>query len=325
MLVALGGRLAAVAPAELEALADRFVAEHAVSVVAERAVGERRYTTPELLTVEQRLLAAASERAAEQVGVCPHAMVREALAAHPTIGADQEAMVRDVTQGGAGVAVVVGKPGTGKTYTLGAARHAWQLAGYRVIGTAPTGIATVCLHMEGFEDMRTGDVDQAVRAYRAHRRLVAAETPTQLKQPLVADWWQAFQPTIEDPTQTVVILTRLRGEADQFNLACQQLRQQAGHLGPERLQVGDRSFAVGDLVVCGKNAVQSLGVANATRGRITALDPHQRSITLELGDGRQVTLPRAYLDERPSWWLRGNPDRRTLDLPTPPPGTRPRA
>jgi hypothetical protein len=130
----------------------------------------------------------------------------------------------------------------------------------------------------------------------------------------VADWWQAFQPTTQDPTQTVVILTRLRGEADQFNLACQQLRDQAGHLGPERLQVGDRSFAVGDLVVCGKNALQSLGVANATRGRVVALDPHERSVTVELGDGKQVILPRAYLDERPRWWLRGNPDRRTLDL-----------
>jgi conjugative relaxase-like TrwC/TraI family protein len=429
VLVALGGRLAAVAPAELEQLADRFLSEHAVSVVAERAVGERRYTTPDLLTVEERLLAAASERAAEQVGVCPHEAVREALAAHPTIGADQEAMVRDVTQGGAGVAVVVGKPGTGKTYTLGAARHAWQLAGYHVLGTAPTGIATVCLHMEGFEeiatvdrllgeldtaasgrrpghpartsrdpdapvldaktvlvvdeagmlgsrklarlldyaqhaqakvvlvgddrqlaaieagggfrglrlrlgasvlevnrrqqdewqrqaleDMRNGDVDQAVQAYREHGRLVAAETPTQLKQALVADWWQAFQPTTHDPKQTVVILTRLRGEADQFNLACQQLREEAGHLGPARLQVGDRSFAVGDLVVCGKNAVQSLGVANATRGRVVALDPAERSVTLELGDGKQVTLPRAYLDERPRWWTRGNPDRRTLDL-----------
>jgi conjugative relaxase-like TrwC/TraI family protein len=174
VLVALGGRLAAVDPAELERLADRFVAEHAVSVVAERAVGERRYTTPELLKVEERLLAAAGSRAAEQVGVCPHAMVREALAAHPTIGADQEAMVRDVTQGGAGVAVVVGKPGSGKTYTLGAARHAWQLAGYRVVGTAPTGIATVCLHMEGFEEIATvdrllGELDTAAGGRRPGR------------------------------------------------------------------------------------------------------------------------------------------------------------
>jgi hypothetical protein len=153
-----------------------------------------------------------------------------------------------------------------------------------------------------------------VAAYREHGRLVAAQTPGQLKQALLVDWWQAFQHTQRDPEQTVVILARLRAEVDQFNLACQQLRQQAGHLGGQRLQVGDRSFAVGDLVVCGKNALRQLGVANATRGQITALDLQQRTITLQLEDGKHVTLPRSYLDERPSWWTRGNPDRRTLDL-----------
>jgi len=157
VVVALGAELAAVDPAELERLADRFLEERAVSVMAERAVGERRYTTPELLKVEQRLLDAAVGRAAEQVGVCSHGSVRAALAAHPTIGADQQAMVRDVCQGSGGVVLVVGKAGTGKTFTLGVARHAWQLDGYRVLGAAPTGIATVCLDAEGFEHPRTVD------------------------------------------------------------------------------------------------------------------------------------------------------------------------
>jgi ATP-dependent exoDNAse (exonuclease V) alpha subunit len=116
---------------------------------------------------------------------------------------------------------------------------------------------------QALEAMRDGDVDQAVAAYREHGRLVAAETPTQLKQALLADWWQAFQQSMEDPEQTVVILARLRAEVDQFNLACQQLRAHAGQLGAERLQVGDRSVAAGDLVVCGKNALRQLGVANA--------------------------------------------------------------
>jgi conjugative relaxase-like TrwC/TraI family protein len=421
VVVALGAQLAAVPPEELQRLADRFLAERAISVMAEHAAGERRYTTPELLTTEQRLLAAVVGRAGEQTATCSHAAVRAALQAHPTIAGEQAAVVRDVCQGGAGVQVVEGRPGTGKTFTLGVARHAWQLDGYRVVGTAPTGIATMSLGAEGFEEvatvdrllgeldttghrsrgrddgalldartvlvvdeagmvgsrklarlldhaewagakvvlvgddrqlaaieagggfrglrlrlgasvlrenrrqqepwerqaleaMRDGDVDQAVAAYREHGRLVAAETPIQLKQALLADWWQAFQHTIKDPAQTVVILARLRSEVDQFNTACQQLRQQAGHLGVERLQVGDRSFAVGDLVVCGKNALRQLGVANATRGQITAIDPQQRAVTLQLEDSKQVTLPRGYLDERPSWWTRGNPERRTLDL-----------
>jgi hypothetical protein len=139
--------------------------------------------------------------------------------------------------------------------------------------------------------------------------LVAAETPTQLKETLVGEWWRWFQ-----QGERVVILAHRRDEVDQFNTACQQLRDQAGQLGRERIQVGDRSFAVGDVVVCGKNALRTLGVANATRSRITAIDPTERTITLQLEDGKQVILTRAYLEERPRWWTRGNPSRRTLDL-----------
>src|SRR5919109_1273372 len=74
-------------------------------------------------------------------------------------------MVRDVCQGGHGVAVVVGRAGTGKTFALGIARHAWQLDGYRLLAAAPTGIATMSLQGEGFEDVATcdrllGDLDR---------------------------------------------------------------------------------------------------------------------------------------------------------------------
>ncbi|HEV8279417.1 MAG TPA: AAA family ATPase [Streptosporangiaceae bacterium] len=158
----------AVGPAELERLADRFLEERAVSVMADHAVGERRYATPELLAVERRLIDAAVSRSGEQTGLCSHDSVRQAFAANSTIGADQAAIVRDITQGGQGVSVVVGKAGTGKTYALGVARHAWQLEGYRVLGAAPTGIATVCLDAEGFEHSRTVDallqeLDQGAR------------------------------------------------------------------------------------------------------------------------------------------------------------------
>ncbi len=426
-----------VGPAELEALADRFLAERAVSVVGEHAIGERHYATPELLAVEHRLIDAAVSRTSEQADVCAHDALRAALAANSTIGTDQAAMVRDITQGGQGVQVVVGKAGTGKTYALGVARHAWQLDGYRVVGAAPTGIATVCLDAEGFEHSRTvdallgeldqeragrggrrppgrqpklsrprqpagrddrqdervlddrtvlvvdeagmlgsrklarllghaadasskvvlvgddkqlasieagggfrglrlrlgastltenrrqaepwereavehlrdGDIEMAMHAYRAHDRMVAVETPGQLKETMLADWWRSFE-----QGNRVAILAYRRDEVDQFNTACQQLRDIQGQLGPERLQVRDRSFAVGDQVVCGKNALPSLGVANASRGQVVALDLEQRAITLRLEDGRDVTLPREYLDQRPARWLRGNHDRRTVDL-----------
>ena len=112
---------------------------------------------PELLAVEQRLVASRHrpDRRADGRGL-PRRRAA-ALAAHPTAGADQQAMVRDLCQGGAGVAVVVGRAGTGKTFALGMARHAWQLDGYRLLATAPTGIATVSLEGEGFEEVATCD------------------------------------------------------------------------------------------------------------------------------------------------------------------------
>jgi ATP-dependent exoDNAse (exonuclease V) alpha subunit len=77
----------------------------------------------------------------ERVAIVPHAAVRATLAEYDTLGDDQRTMVEDLVRGGDGVAVVVGRAGTGKTYTLAAARHAWDLAGLEVIGAAPTGIA----------------------------------------------------------------------------------------------------------------------------------------------------------------------------------------
>jgi conjugative relaxase-like TrwC/TraI family protein len=157
VLVALGAGLAGAGRTELEELADRFLAERAVSVVADRALEERRWSTPELLAVEQRLVTSATGWTGEQTARVSHQAVGEALAAHPTAGVDQQAMVRDLCQGGQGVAVVVGRAGTGKTFALGIARHAWQLAGFRLLTSAPTGIATMSLQGEGFEEVATCD------------------------------------------------------------------------------------------------------------------------------------------------------------------------
>jgi hypothetical protein len=83
VLVALGAGLAGTTRAELEELADRFLAERAVSVVADRALEERRWSTADLLAVEQRLVTAAAGHAGEQTAVVSHQAVREALATHP--------------------------------------------------------------------------------------------------------------------------------------------------------------------------------------------------------------------------------------------------
>jgi hypothetical protein len=398
VLAALGGQLAGTTRAELEELAHRFLAERTVAVVVERALEERRWSTPELLAVEQRLVAAAVDRAGEQTAMVSHDAVRAALAAHPTAGADQQGMVRDVCQGGAGVALVVGRARTGKTFALGIARHAWQLNGYRPLATAPTGIATVTLEAEGFEEVatcdrlladldggheqldgrtvlvvdeagmlgsrkltrlldhaeqagakvvlvgddrqlasidagggfralrlrlgaseltenrrqlqawerealelvRSGLVEEAVASYRAHDRVVCAESKPAATLALLQDWWQAYQDSESDPTRGVIVLAGRRAEVDRLNTACQQLLAARGRLGQQRLQVEDLRLAVGNRVVCGRNAIGQLGVANGTRGTITALDPRARTLTIQV-DGKEpraVVLPGWYLDGR---------------------------
>jgi ATP-dependent exoDNAse (exonuclease V) alpha subunit len=419
VLAALGGLLAGATRTELEDLADRFCAERAVAV-ADRALEERRWSTPELLSVEQQLVVAATGRTDEQAAVVSHDAIRAALAAHPTAGEDQQAMVRDVCQGGAGVALVVGKAGTGKTFTLGMARHAWQLDGYRPLATAPTGIATVSLEAEGFEEVatcdrlladldhgrerldgrtvlvvdeagmlgsrklarllehaeqarakvvlvgddrqlaaidagggfralrlrlgaaeltenrrqhqawerealeliRSGLVEEAVAAYRAHDRVVCTESKPAATLALLQDWWQAYQDAEQDPAQDVIVLAGRRAEVDRLNVACQELLAAQGRLGPDRLQVEDRRLAVGNRVVCGRNAIDKLGIANGTRGTITALDPDARSITIRV-DGkepREVTLPGWYLDGR----SRGGSATAGWIWPMPPPAIAPK-
>jgi conjugative relaxase-like TrwC/TraI family protein len=398
VLVALGAGLAGARRAVLEELADRFLAERAVSVVADRTLEERRWSTPELLAVEQRLVERVTCRTDERAAVASHQAVRDALAAHPTAGADQQAMVRDLCQGGQGVALVVGRAGTGKTFALGVARHAWQLGGYRLLAAAPTGIAAISLQGEGFEDVatcdrlladldrgqetldsrtvlvvdeagmlgsrklarllehadqaqakvvlvgddrqlaaidagggfralrlrlgaselvenrrqhqawerealelvRSGLVEEAVAAYQAHDRVVAADSKPATTLALLQDWWMAWQQAEQDPAQEVVVLAARRAEVDRLNSACQELLAARGRLGGDRLQVEDRQLAVGDRVVCSKNAIAELGVANGSRGVITALDLHARTLTLRLDgtDSRELVLPRSYLDGR---------------------------
>jgi hypothetical protein len=153
---------------------------------------------------------------------------------------------------------------------------------------------------EAIELVRQGDVDQAVELYRAHDRVVAAETKQELALALLNDWWDAWKEAERDPAQDVVVLAARRDEVDRLNTYCQQVLARHGRLGTERLRMEDREVAVGDRVVCGHNAIRQLGVANGSRGLVVGMDPRARTLTLRLDGpgGREVTLPRWYLDGR---------------------------
>jgi conjugative relaxase-like TrwC/TraI family protein len=377
---------------QAEGAADRFLHERAVRVARDQRLGVDRFSTPELLALERQLVDGATGRTGESCAVVRPEVVRQVLDRHATAGEDQVAMVRDLTQGGAGVAVVVGRAGSGKTWALGLAREAFELDGYTVLGAAPTGIATVGLADEGFteartvdrllldlqggrteldsrtvlvvdeaamvgtrklapllghaeragakvvlvgddrqfapiaagggfralrlclgaseltvnrhqveaweqraiDDVRAGNLEQAIAAYAEHDRIRAFEGRDDRDRALVSDWWQAHQ-----AGERPVIYVHRRAQVDQLNAVCQRLRAEADQLGPERLAVGDRSFAVGDVVVLGANARDRLNVVNGTTAVIVGLDTRGRAMTvrtLEEEPPRTVRLPGSYLD-----------------------------
>jgi hypothetical protein len=144
------------------------------------------------------------------------------------------------------------------------------------------------------EDVRAGNLEQAIAAYAEHDRIRAFDARDDRDRALVADWWQAHQAG-EHP----VIYAHRRAQVDQLNGVCQRLRADHGQLSPERLAVGDRSFAVGDVVVLGANARDRLGVVNGTTAVIQELDVPGRAMTvrtLEDEPPKTVGLPRWYLD-----------------------------
>ncbi|MHB1354087.1 MAG: MobF family relaxase, partial [Thiobacillus sp.] len=99
---------------------------------------EIRYTTREMLEIEQGILDKCQARQAEET----HRVdTSAAIAARPTITAEQKAALKHVCEAPGAVKVVEGGAGTGKSYMMGAAREAWETAGFEVIGTALQGKA----------------------------------------------------------------------------------------------------------------------------------------------------------------------------------------
>ena len=99
-------------------------------------VCEPRYSTTELLATEERVLAIAHAGRQSDTGRVSSREVEEILGPRRYLSDEQKEMVRGICTSGDAVSVVVGVPGSGKTFALEAARAAWRAGGYRVIGAA---------------------------------------------------------------------------------------------------------------------------------------------------------------------------------------------
>lgn len=137
--------------AEVEEIADAFLALDSVIAVGETAKGPR-FTTERIWAIERDALTAARAMAASGGhGVVDEVSVARVLATRSTIKPDQRAMVERLTRGGEQLVVVVGEAGTGKTFATVAAAEAWAGAGVGLRVAAPTWRAANVLRSEGLD------------------------------------------------------------------------------------------------------------------------------------------------------------------------------
>lgn len=105
---------------------------------------QERFTSRDMIVVENRLERAGDELAARGDHGLPAAAIRGAVAAAGSkglvLGEEQQAALEHIV-GPSGIANVIGYAGTGKSAMLGVARDGWERAGYNVRGAALSGIA----------------------------------------------------------------------------------------------------------------------------------------------------------------------------------------
>ena len=135
--------------AELEQLADQALRDRRVVALPNGPVPagltEPRFTTQDLLDIEQDLINHATGSISAGRGLVRPIVAAEAVNGH-SLSREQERVVAQLCLRGDGVSVLRAPAGTGKTFVLDAARRAWQSAGLEIAGCSLSARAAVELH-----------------------------------------------------------------------------------------------------------------------------------------------------------------------------------
>ena len=142
--------------------------------------------------------------------------------------------------------------------------------------------------------LRTGNAVAAIARYAEHQRVVVRSRAGRLRNRLVQDWWAAAQLPGERPP--IMIALRRTDVAD-LNAAARQLLAEHGRLGPHALTIDGRDFATGDRIITLRNA-RRLGVLNGTFATVVGIDHDRGALLVHTDEGRELVLPRWYLDRR---------------------------
>ncbi len=132
-----------------------------------------RYSTPELLALERRLVADAVARRGQSLGTVGDVQLKLALIGRSDLSAEQRALVIALTTSGNGVDVVIGAAGTGKTTALGLARTTWESALHRVVGCALA--ARAAAELQAGAGIESSTIDKLLAAAERDGGTLAAD------------------------------------------------------------------------------------------------------------------------------------------------------
>jgi conjugative relaxase-like TrwC/TraI family protein len=149
---------------------------------------------------------------------------------------------------------------------------------------------------EALAELRAGSPARAVEAYSSHGRVVVTGTAPEARKAMVQAWWEA-----RGDGADAAMFALARSDVEALNRLARALAKDAGDVTGPELEAAGRSFSVGDEVIALRGD-RRLGVVNGTRGRVSAVDLAQGSLSFTESSGREVTVPVEYLEAGQLGW-----------------------
>jgi len=144
-------------PVEIvESLANEYLQRPEIVMIGWNERTGTTFSTTELIELEQSVIDLADSGLTAGVGVAVERAVETAVETRPSISDEQAAVVTEMCTSGRGVEVLVAAAGTGKTFSLDAAREAWQRSGYTVVGCALS--ASAAHELQGGSGIRSSTI-----------------------------------------------------------------------------------------------------------------------------------------------------------------------
>jgi AAA domain len=146
------------------------------------------------------------------------------------------------------------------------------------------------LDREAAKRIREGEGREALSLYQSQQRVTVAPNAEERREAMVRDWHESFE-----RGEDAVMVAKQNAEVRKLNEIAREVCRQAGQLGAQEIEVGEASFAAGDLVITRVND-RPAEIFNRERWRIAKVDAAERCMTLEgIDQAKAVEIGTDYL------------------------------